>query len=425
MRSIIFILGLIGLIKAVSAQELKAVPMGDLTEGGINVEWGTPSGEIIKQFIKVPSLKKGMLILNYKKTEYNEAMLLIDPQTITVSDDVIYFNSVERVYRNKEEIKLAVEARVAFDCKSYKPKYLSSAMFNYALEISQTVEKIEIDAKTSSLFDQDVAKRLCSMRGDYGILWPAHFNFLREISPQILTLEEKIVPHYDLQQQKVKKLTDSVLTVFLKIWNGQFENIGINNTSNSITAADNEDEKPTYESKDIQSNNLIDSVQVAVENAKLRKEASSSSTVLASLSEGENLPVVIPPKLSDEWIQVVYVGKQVEGFVKRSDIVVNESLPPKTSQFNEIATGNNLPPRIILYNKSRKTVRITLGSDVHSIAPQSHLEITSAPGTVRFFAWAPGVIPTSGMSDFKTGYEYNWEFWIETTVRRGRGRKSK
>jgi len=414
-------------------QALQAVPVANIVEADLQLTIRTPTGEMRQPTVRIPSLKDGYLLLNQKIIDSSEYALLIDPKSIVISDNVVYFNSVERLYYPGSDTDrvghVGLRARTAFDCRTYSAEYIGVKIFDYLLDEKAGEFDPPPNTTPGSLYRGDVGTRLCSLKSaHFESLWEEHFTYLRRISPNIATIEELLLPHVD-SSGTVRKLTDTQLLAFLRQWNSAFENYGRAMTTVDVSSvnAKSHSSGANRQAPDADSEvdpSYVENVVVTSSSTKLRAEASDASSVLQLLQKGERLPVVVAPGSTDQWINVVHVDSQREGFVKRADVQVLLSEAPASAQFEAIPLGRDADPEIVLVNKSDKALRVTLNAERHMIPARDKLIVTVSSGNTRFFAWAPGVIPTSGVNTFHRGYSYQWEFWVERSIgRRGTRRR--
>jgi hypothetical protein len=156
----------------------------------------------------------------------------------------------------------------------------------------------------------------------------------------------------------------------------------------------------------------VDYVVVTASRANLREDSNITSASLLTLVKGHVL-VLLDPSPVGSWYNVIDVETNQEGWIHQSTIAINHTLKPRPLiTLPESETGSYGTPYVEVTNDSAKKMTLKIGGSRYVLSPGEIKTIYVSPGTYKFHASAPGVIPDFGEDLFKAGYRYRWRFYI-------------
>lgn len=167
----------------------------------------------------------------------------------------------------------------------------------------------------------------------------------------------------------------------------------------------------------------VDVGVVLPQRTVLRSEPDKNSKSVKSLQQG-SVVVILDRENTDGWLNVLDVESAREGWALKKHLKIQLTQNPSQGpNFQTEYVPSLISPEVAIENASHKDLNLKLGSDIHQIPAHSNRTVTLEPGTFKYYASAPGVLPAMGERAFDTGHRYTWKFWIETSYSRGgRGR---
>ena len=161
----------------------------------------------------------------------------------------------------------------------------------------------------------------------------------------------------------------------------------------------------------------VDTATIITEMANIRSEPSDSSEVLLKARKND-LMVLVDRTSVGPWYNVIDVGSSKEGWIHGSVIkIIYTKRKASGSVFEARRLETNVDPTIEITNDSYKDLNLRVGRSLYTISANSKRSIQLVPGSYKYYASAPDMIPAIGEQSFKSGYAYTWRFWIETIVR--------
>jgi hypothetical protein len=120
---------------------------------------------------------------------------------------------------------------------------------------------------------------------------------------------------------------------------------------------------------------------------------------------------------TDGWLNVVHVHTAKAGWVNANDVQVTYTAHPSPPpQFSEKDLGTADPPSITVWNKTNRTLTLTIGDARYTFPSGAHFPVSHPAGEWRYYASAPDALPAAGTKDWKRGRQYDWTFWIESSA---------
>jgi hypothetical protein len=145
-----------------------------------------------------------------------------------------------------------------------------------------------------------------------------------------------------------------------------------------------------------------------------RSAPETSSQVFSSLVPGTPL-FIVSTELRNGYYEVVNIETNQEGYVHHKYVEIGEEVAANTEGiFTPVLTGAGNNPTLKILNNTNLTLTLKMNEQLYSFAPKESKEVTLNPGSYRYRASAPGVIPDHGIETLKRNYEYDWQFFIET-----------
>lgn len=162
----------------------------------------------------------------------------------------------------------------------------------------------------------------------------------------------------------------------------------------------------------------VDLAVVIATRANLRERPGTTSAVIKELKQGEVLALISRTPVGP-WYNVIHVRSSTEGWINGNTIRVKYTEKRKAGPvFQERETGTSQDPSIKVTNDSNVTLYLKVGDDDRTvISPHATKVMVKSPGTYKFYASSPGVIPLLGEHEFRMGIIYEWTFYVVTTFR--------
>jgi len=168
----------------------------------------------------------------------------------------------------------------------------------------------------------------------------------------------------------------------------------------------------------------VDVAVVTATEANLRQGPSTADPILVKLKQGSVLALVDRQKVGGSWFNVIHVESSKEGWINSGLVKVSYTQKRQDTQlFREERAETEDNPKVVVGNDSSRTIYLKVGEERYSLPPSSERTVHPSPGTLSYYASAPGVLPAFGKKDFKAGYVYTWRFYIRTTVTGGGRRR--
>lgn len=228
-----------------------------------------------------------------------------------------------------------------------------------------------------------------------------------------------------------ESIAESAFQVVCKVSNAK-SSLALPNFSENSTndKAGIEIPNPLYVPKEDQSyiakeNRIIDSdagvdiARVIVQKANLRASAYANSSVITELSKG-NVLVLLSKEPSGVWYNVINVETSEEGWIHGNNIEVqftNERQISKPTLARTTTERSDVNPYVIIKNDSEKTLYLKLGASRYVIEPNYTKRVDLTPGSYKFYASSPKVLPDIGEITFERGAYYTWRFYTHKVYR--------
>lgn len=161
----------------------------------------------------------------------------------------------------------------------------------------------------------------------------------------------------------------------------------------------------------------VDLGVVITEKANLRDGPSTSNTVVMEVDQGDYL-VLVDRNPVGPWYNVVHVESSKEGWINGNAIEIKFTQNRKSGPLlEERSGGSNQNPYIEVTNDSDRMLYLKVGDGHYTIKPHDKQTIHLTPGTYKYYASSPGIIPTFGEDYLKDGHWYTWQFYIVHVVK--------
>lgn len=117
--------------------------------------------------------------------------------------------------------------------------------------------------------------------------------------------------------------------------------------------------------------------------------------------------------------KVLYVDKNEFGYVSKNYLTNFSKVEVDASGNLQVESKNyKTTADIKITNRTNTTATIAIGSLTYTFSPYQTRTIKDIkPGRYKTMASSPGVMPYVGYDTVEGGYEYSWEFYIETITR--------
>lgn len=158
----------------------------------------------------------------------------------------------------------------------------------------------------------------------------------------------------------------------------------------------------------------VDLAVVIVLKANLRDGPSTSNAIVMEIEQDDVL-VLVDRVPVGPWYNVVHVESSNEGWINGNAIEVKYTQKRQTGPLlEERSTGGNQNPFIEVTNDSDKILYLKIGDSRYTINPHASKTVALVPGTYKYYASSPGIIPAFGEDNLRAGYIYTWKFYIVT-----------
>lgn len=163
----------------------------------------------------------------------------------------------------------------------------------------------------------------------------------------------------------------------------------------------------------------VDVARVIAQKANLRAEANANSDIILELPQG-NLLVLLNKEPTGVWYNVIDVETSEEGWIHGNNIEVqftNERQISKPSLARITTERSDANPYVIIKNDSENTLYLKLGANRYIIEPNYSKRVDLVPGSYKFYASSPKVLPDIGEISFERGAYYTWRFYTQKVLR--------
>src|SRR6266849_4899053 len=146
----------------------------------------------------------------------------------------------------------------------------------------------------------------------------------------------------------------------------------------------------------------VDVAIVIATRANLREEPTTASAIIKELKRGDVLALVSRTPVGP-WYNVIHIQSSTEGWINGNTIRIKYTEKRKAGPvFQERETGTTEHPSIEITNDSDRVLYLKVGDDDRIvISPHATKTMSKTPGTYKFYASSPGVIPAFGQHDFR------------------------
>lgn len=153
---------------------------------------------------------------------------------------------------------------------------------------------------------------------------------------------------------------------------------------------------------------------LATTQVNLREGPGTEFAIIRALPAGTQL-FIISLEEENGFYNVINIQTNEFGFVSKAYVKLGEEVPEnKEGIFTKSGNSDTYNPEVEVYNNTIKTLTLKLNSANYTFIPQEKKKITLPPGTYKYIASAPGVIPYYGNDSLLGNYTYTWEFYIVT-----------
>jgi hypothetical protein len=128
--------------------------------------------------------------------------------------------------------------------------------------------------------------------------------------------------------------------------------------------------------------------------------------------------VLVSRTPTNGYLDVIDVRSGKEGWVDQDDVRIQLTQhPEQAAKLTEEYLGSDDPPEVSVENATGDALSLKVGERSYTLQAGSKLTVSLPAGTYGYYAWEPGVIPAEGRDDWKSGYRYNWKFYLKTVSR--------
>jgi uncharacterized protein YgiM (DUF1202 family) len=203
----------------------------------------------------------------------------------------------------------------------------------------------------------------------------------------------------------------------------------INQNSNTATV-NTKIPNPLYVAKENQIYNVkenqiidkdagVDIARVIVQKANLRSGANANTDIITELSKG-NVLVLLSKESIGGWYNVIDIETSDEGWIQGNTIEVQFTSERHISKPNLARTSTERSddnPYVVIKNDSENTLYLKLGASRYVIEPNYSKRVDLIPGSYKFYASSPKVLPDIGETTFGRGAYYTWRFFTRKVSR--------
>lgn len=152
-------------------------------------------------------------------------------------------------------------------------------------------------------------------------------------------------------------------------------------------------------------------------NVNFRHGPGTDYNIISTLTPGNQI-FIISVNPENEFLNVIDIATDKEGYIHKSFIQIGEIVKENEDNlFTPSGKTSTYNPDIEIYNDTELTLTLKLNSDLYVFSPKQKRTLTLPPGTYKYRASAPGVIPNIGTEYMESNMGYTWQFYIVTERR--------
>lgn len=134
--------------------------------------------------------------------------------------------------------------------------------------------------------------------------------------------------------------------------------------------------------------------------------------VIGSMKPGSQI-FIVSLDAEDDFYNIIDIRTNKEGYVHKSFVKIGKQVKESEEGiFTPSGKTASYNPEVEIYNNTSLILTLKLNDDNYSFSPKEKKSITISPGTIRFRASAPGVIPYIGSEYLQSNQGYTWQFYI-------------
>jgi hypothetical protein len=156
-------------------------------------------------------------------------------------------------------------------------------------------------------------------------------------------------------------------------------------------------------------------VGIVTQASNLRSGPGTEHDVVTVLEEGTIL-FVDSEEGKNNFYNVIEIDNGTEGWIAKSLVTLLEQLPenPQGEIFTPSGRTLNILSEVLIRNETSLVLSLVLNEKKYTLKPREELSLELPPGSYRYRASAPGVLPSIGIEEFKSFSGYSWTFYIKT-----------
>ncbi|MDH7462583.1 SH3 domain-containing protein [Chitinophagaceae bacterium 26-R-25] len=151
-----------------------------------------------------------------------------------------------------------------------------------------------------------------------------------------------------------------------------------------------------------------------IKTANFREGAGKEFEVISSLKK--NLIIfIVSSETENDFYNIIDIKTNKEGYVHKSCVKLGPAIKEnEEGVFTLDEESMNYDPEVEVYNSTDLPMTLKCNETVYEFDARETKKITLTPGSIKYRASAPGVIPYIGIDKLKPNYNYSWKFYIET-----------
>jgi hypothetical protein len=152
---------------------------------------------------------------------------------------------------------------------------------------------------------------------------------------------------------------------------------------------------------------------VVAQQTNVFEEPDLSSKVLLRVERGDVLALVEREPVGT-WYRVIHIDSAIEGWIDERSIIIKltakrENAPP----FEEEYVEADRDPELSVTNLEPATdLNLRINGTRYVVRANTKRTFTFKPGRYDYYGWSPGVRPTIGGENLRSGMRYSWTFRI-------------
>ena len=146
----------------------------------------------------------------------------------------------------------------------------------------------------------------------------------------------------------------------------------------------------------------------------LREGPDTSYKVITSLNQGSQIFI---SSLADNngFVNIIDIASNKEGYVSKKYIQVGQEIEVSSEGIlQNMGQTSSYQPEIEIYNNTSLTLTLKMNDKKYSFHSKEKRKFNLPPGSYKYTASAPGVIPDVGNELLVNNNGYRWEFYIVT-----------